>query len=150
MRLLSKPPMAIARLRGNRDNAGLHGVVRFYQFPGAILVEANIKGLPNHSSGFFGFHIHTGGGCSGFSATGGHYDPVGKPHPYHAGDLPPLLSRSGRAYIAVMTDRFSIADIVGRTVVIHSEADDFCSQPAGNAGEKIACGVIERRISGRM
>ena len=73
-------------------------------------------------------------------------------HPMHSGDLPPLLSATGRAYMAVLTDRFSIGQIIGKTVVVHSRADDFQSQPAGNAGEKIACGVIQPvlRSSTRM
>lgn len=79
-----------------------------------------------------------------FAATGSHYDPGKQSHPRHAGDLPPLMSFGGRAYLAVMTDRFSIRDIIGRTIVIHAMPDDFRSQPAGNAGTKIACGVITR------
>lgn len=63
----------------------------------------------------------------------------------HAGDLPPLLSCQGNAYLSVKTDRFSVNEIIGRTVVIHSNPDDFHTQPAGNAGKKIACGVIQRR-----
>ena len=51
----------------------------------------------------------------------------------------------GRAYLAVRTDRFRVQEIIGRTVVIHSDPDDFRSQPAGNAGTKIACGVICRQ-----
>ncbi len=147
MQLISKRPVAVARLQGNRENSCLRGVVRFYQFPGAILVEAEVFGLPNNSTGFHGFHIHAGGGCAGsdFSGTGSHFGGNTTAHPKHAGDLPPLLSRNGRAYLSVMTDRFSIPDILGRTVVIHSEADDFTSQPAGKAGAKIACGAICRR-----
>jgi len=60
----------------------------------------------------------------------------------HEGDLPPLMSYSGKAYMAVITDRFMINDIVGKTLVIHSDRDDFTTQPSGNAGTKIACGEI--------
>lgn len=146
MRMIHAMPSAIAHIRGNGENAGLTGSVRFYQLPGAVLVEADVTGLPSNRSGFHGFHIHTGAVCEGeaFSATGGHFDRNRNPHPLHAGDLPPLLSFNGRAYLAVATNRFSVSDILGRTVVIHSEADDFHSQPAGNAGEKIACGTVGR------
>ena len=51
----------------------------------------------------------------------------------------------GNAYLSVKTDRFSVSDVIGRTVVVHSNPDDFHSQPAGNAGTKIACGVICNR-----
>ena len=146
MRLITRQPVAIAQIRGNRETAGINGTVRFYQFPGGVLTEAEVSGLPNNGSGFFGFHIHAGGSCGGdnFASTGGHLNPANTIHPNHAGDLPPLLSYNGRAYMAVMSDRFSVQDILGRTVVIHKMPDDFRSQPAGNAGVKIACGVIHR------
>lgn len=113
-----------------------------------MLVVAKILGLPKESeTGFFGFHIHRGQNCSGpnFSGTGSHYNPVERVHPKHAGDLPPLLECQGNAYLSIRTDRFSVSDIVGRTVVIHSDPDDFHSLPAGNAGMKIGCGVIYKR-----
>lgn len=146
MRLITRPPVAIAKISGNRDHSGLTGTVRFYQFTGGILVEAEVTGLPNHGVGFYGFHIHTGGSCGGadFASTGGHLNPSDTVHPRHAGDLPPLLSYNGRAYMAVMTDRFSLPEILGRTVVIHQKPDDFRSQPAGDSGDKIACGLIQR------
>lgn len=65
-------------------------------------------------------------------------------HPKHAGDLPPLLECKGQAYLSVKTDRFTVDEIIGRTVIIHSDSDDFSTQPTGNAGRKIACGVIRR------
>ena len=138
-------PKAIAEIKGNRDYPDLRGEVRFFEKNGMVLVIADIKGLPKtNRSGFFAFHIHEGERCGGdgFSETGGHYNPDVKPHPMHAGDLPPLLSADGIGYLAVLTDRFSVKDIIGRTVVIHKNADDFVTQPAGNAGEKIACGRI--------
>ena len=150
MRIQLNQPSAVARLRGGKDAVGLSGTVRFFQQPGGVIVEIRVSGLPYNSTGMYGFHIHEGVACSGidFSATGGHYNPKGMPHPRHAGDLPSLLSCGGRAYLAVMTDRFSVQDILGRTIVIHGMADDFASQPSGNAGEKIACGVITPVMSG--
>lgn len=147
MRIYSGRPLAVARLKGGKEAPLLTGVVRFFQRPGGILVEADVSGLPQNRSGFYGFHIHTGSSCAGesFSATGSHYDPGYQPHPRHAGDLPPLMSFGGRACLAVMTDRFSISDVLGKTVVIHSMPDDLRPQPAGNSGTKIACGVISRR-----
>lgn len=146
MRLITQKPAAIARVKGNKANANPMGVVRFYQFPGGILVEADVVGLPSNGHGFYGFHIHTGRSCDGpdFTSAGSHLTLTGILHPQHAGDLPPLLSYNGRAYMTVMTDRFSLRDILGRTVVIHQKPDDFMSQPAGNSGDRIACGVIEK------
>lgn len=126
----------------------LSGCVKFFQENGRVLIMARILGLPSESAtGFFGFHIHQGESCSGpgFSETGSHYNPTGQAHPKHAGDLPPLLACQGNAYLSVKTDRFSVNEIIGRTVVIHSDPDDFYSQPSGNAGKKIACGVICKR-----
>ena len=136
-------PGAIACIIGGTQAPSLSGCVKFYQTEYGVLVVADLGGLPRCSD-FFALHIHEGASCSGegFADTAGHYDPAGATHPCHAGDLPPLLSCCGRAYLAVLTDRFRLKDILGRTVVIHSSADDFHTQPAGNAGSKIACGVI--------
>lgn len=134
-------PGAAAWVRGER---GLRGKVQFIPCGEATLVIADICGLPDSETGFFAFHIHEGKDCcaKGFPNTLGHYDPKNVPHPNHAGDLPPLLSCAGKAYLAVLTGRFQVKDIIGKTVVIHSNADDFTTQPAGNPGSKIACGVI--------
>lgn len=140
-------PSAVARIKGGMSAPCLHGEVRFYQQPGSVLVVADIVGLPPNSKGFYGFHIHEGASCTGadFADTGGHYNPANTEHPNHAGDLPPLMLSGGSAYMAVKTDRFCVRDIIGRTVVIHDDPDDFRSQPAGNSGMKIACGVICRK-----
>lgn len=134
-------PEAMACITGE---GSLRGIVKFYRTPCGTLVVAEVAGLPTSETGFFAFHIHEGSSCTGkdFADTGGHYNPCGEAHPLHAGDLPPLLARNGRAVLAVETDRFTPCDVIGRTVVIHSGADDFHSQPAGNAGQKIGCGVI--------
>lgn len=145
MRNHGRRPDAAACLSGSVEAPRLSGVVRFYQRKNCVLVEAEVTGLPRDSeSGFFALHIHAGGDCRGvdFANTGGHFDPTGVPHPRHAGDLPPLMLCNGGAYLAVCTDRFRVRDIIGRTVVIHGGRDDFTTQPAGDAGRKIACGVI--------
>ena len=142
-----KCPDAVAKIRGGVEVPKLSGCIRFYQQKGCVLIVAEIFGLPRENeTGFFGFHIHQGESCSGtdFSETGSHYNPVDQVHPKHAGDLPPLMCCRGNAYLAVKTDRFTVHDIIGKTVVIHSDPDDFHTQPAGNAGRKIACGVIRK------
>ena len=117
-----------------------------------------VWGLPRREenpSGIFGFHIHSGRSCSGtepqecsgrnsmeFSSAGGHLNPSDAPHPLHMGDLPPLFAGNGYAWTAFLTSRFTIRDILGHTVIIHAGPDDFTSQPSGNAGAMIACGVI--------
>lgn len=141
-------PDAVAQMTGGLEAPQLSGRVEFYQENDCVLVVAKIAGLPKESkTGFFGFHIHQGKDCAGtgFSGTEGHYNPTQQAHPQHAGDLPPLLECRGNGYLSFKTDRFSVNDIIGRTVVIHSDPDDFHTQPAGNAGKKIACGVICKR-----
>ena len=145
MRKCKNCPDAVARISGGAEVPLLSGCVEFYQENGCVLIVAKISGLQKESeTEFFGFHIHQGRNCSGteFFGTEGHYNPKGLPHPKHAGDLPPLIRCRGNAYLSFRTDRFSVNEIIGRTVVIHSDPDDFHTQPAGNAGRKIACGVI--------
>ena len=139
-----KLPSAYAKICGGRGYPQIIGHINFFQGQDGLVIEAEVFGLPNSDSGFFGFHIHGEGDCrgEGFPNTGAHFNPGGTHHPRHAGDLPPLLSDHGKAYMKVYTDRFHIGEIIGRSVIIHSAPDDFRSQPAGNSGEKIACGVI--------
>lgn len=143
-------PVAIARLQGGPEAPRLSGTVTFFPADTGTIVVADVAGLPVGNdpcaSGVFGFHIHEGTACTGeeFADTGGHFNPGGCPHPYHAGDLPPLFSSNGQAYMAVLSGRFRIPEVLGRTVVIHSGPDDFTTQPAGNSGKKIACGVIRK------
>lgn len=133
---------AAARIQGSNEAPQLGGFIKFYRTPyHGILVVAEIFGLPD--SGFFGMHIHEKGDCTlPFDNTGSHYNPSSKDHPEHAGDLPPLLSNNGYAFAAFYDDRFTIEEILKRSVIIHSKADDFTSQPSGNSGNKIGCGVI--------
>lgn len=136
-------PRAVAWVRGEKE---LRGSVTFYPVPEGTLVTAEIQGLPESETGFYGFHIHEGDSCVGpeFKATGGHWNPQNQPHPQHEGDLPPLLGNKGKSFLAVKTGRFQPEDVVGKTVVIHGDPDDFHTQPSGNAGRKIGCGVIRR------
>ena len=126
-------PSAWAHIRGG----GVTGFVHFYPTENGTIVSADIHGLPH--SGFFAFHLHEGGDCT---TPGGHYNPTTEPHPAHAGDLPPLLSAGGRAHMTVLTDRFTPAQIIGKTVVIHAHPDDFRTQPSGDPGEILACGRV--------
>lgn len=146
--LLRDHPDAAAWIKGNTQNPRLSGMVKFYHTTyGGVLVEAQIFGLPNAetpgSSNFYAMHIHESGDCSDdFAHTGMHYNPKDAPHPDHAGDMPPLLGNQGYAYSVFYDKRFTIPEIIGKAVIIHEKPDDFTSQPAGNAGEKIGCGEI--------
>lgn len=134
---------ALALLHGNADYPNLNGVAKFYTGSGrGTYLQVEVWGLPDTDS-FFGMHIHEYGDCSlPFQKTGSHYNPGQMLHPFHAGDLPPLLGNHGYAYACCYTDRFQAADVIGRSLVIHANRDDLTTQPAGDSGEKIACGVI--------
>lgn len=139
-------PDAKAVIKGGESFPCICGEVLFFQMKKPVIVRVRISHLPETVAMFYGFHIHEGNSCSGdgFSETGGHYDCGDKPHPAHNGDMPPLISCSGEAFMEFMTNRFCVNEITGRTVVVHGFADDFRTQPSGDAGKKIACGVIKR------
>lgn len=137
---------AAAKIFGSSRYPQINGSVTFKQTQMGVLVTAQVFGLPAGRR-IFAFHIHDGVSCSGnnkdpFADAGTHYDPEGYAHPFHAGDLPPLFGNDGYAFMSVITDRFTVNDIIGLTVIIHGGMDDFTTQPSGNAGEKIACGKI--------
>ena len=115
---------------------------------GSLHVNVKVAGL---SPGEHGIHIHAVGGCSPtFAAAGGHHNPLGRPHGAHAGDLPNLsVNAAGQGTLNATTDAatltsgpVSVFDADGASVVVHAAPDDFISQPAGNSGARIACGVI--------
>lgn len=139
-------PQACACICGGELYPEIKGTLKLYAHRDGVLVAVRVWGLPETATNFFALHIHEGGDCygAGFSNSGSHFDPRKLPHPRHAGDLPPLVSCNGKAFLAVVTNRFCLQDVIGKTVIIHSGPDDFTTQPSGNAGEKIACGVISR------
>lgn len=152
--LLTRRPQAFANLSGSDRYPDIRGQVRFYQTAYGVVVVTELVGLPAVNdpcaSPIYAFHIHGGNSCTGnandpFANAGTHYNPYTCPHPYHAGDLPPVWNADGYAFSACLTDRFSVEEIVGRTVILHAGLDDFTSQPGGNAGARMACGEIRRR-----
>lgn len=91
----------------------------------------------------------SGTSCTGnsedeFANAKTHYNPTKCPHPYHVGDLPPLIENKGYCYMCVLINKFKIKDIIGKVIIIHDMPDDFTTQPSGNSGTKIACGKIEK------
>jgi Cu-Zn family superoxide dismutase len=147
-------PRAVAKLEPTKGNT-VAGTVSFEQRGSAVRVSGTVTGLkPN---GEHGFHVHEKGDCSsgdGMSAAG-HFNPSGKPHGHHggeerhAGDMPNIKADSyGNASFSFETTGISVgsgpADIVGRGLIVHRDPDDYKSQPAGNAGPRLACAVIAK------
>jgi len=146
-------PSAVANLDPTTGNTA-KGTVSFTQRGDRVRVSAQLSGLkPN---GEHAFHVHEKGDCSsgdGMSA-GGHYNPAGTPHgpqdaAHHAGDMPSLTADAyGNASATFELSGVAIgsgaADLVGKGLIVHRDADDFKTQPTGNAGPRIACAVIRK------
>ena len=148
-------PKASATLEPTTGNT-TRGSVTFAQAGGKVRVSAQLTGLKPNAE--HGFHVHEKGDCTsgdGMSA-GGHFNPAGKPHgnyhvggERHVGDLPNVKSdANGNASATFETTGMTIgggaADIVGKGLIVHRDPDDYKSQPAGNAGPRLACAVIRR------
>lgn len=152
--LQSSGPKAVAKLEP-RSGSSAAGTVAFEQRGGRTVVTAEVRGLKPNSE--HGFHVHERGDCSAPDAmsAGGHFNPQTAPHgnhssgPHHAGDMPNLKAdSSGVARLvwedADLTVAAGPASVVGKAVVVHRDPDDYKSQPAGNSGPRIACGVVVR------
>lgn len=143
----STTPTVYAIIRGST----VAGTFAGYPYLDGTIVLVEAQGLPETAcnQGIHGLHIHEGSSCSGtasdpFANTDGHFTIDECPHPYHIGDLPPLFSTNGRAWMLVYIGKFKPEQLIDRTIVIHAGVDDFMSQPSGNSGAKIACGEIRR------
>lgn len=146
-------PVAVAKLEPTKGNSA-GGTVTFTQVGDKVRVDIDITGLKAGAE--HGFHIHEKGDCSSGDgmSTGGHFNPLGKPHgpqggmERHAGDLPALKAdSSGNARLSAMVDVITVApgatSVVGRGMIVHRDPDDYKTQPTGNAGPRIACAVIQ-------
>ncbi len=145
-------PALIADIRGGASNPGVRGLIHIYWLPGAILLQSEFEGLP--ASRVFGFHVHNGIICGAepFTEAGAHFDNCGDglwcgQHPYHAGDMPPIFSDSnGHVAGQVYLDKATVAEYSGKPIVLHTMPDDFSTQPAGNSGARIACGILAENL----
>ncbi len=144
-------PDAQALVQGNESYPDLGGIVLFCQMPYGVFINAQFHGLPPiytaNANRFMGFHIHENGDCSldpnrEFAFTGNHYNPDNALHPNHRGDLPPVINCNGYGWQSFLTDAFRVEEIIGLSVVLHAMPDDFMTQPSGNSGAKIGCGII--------
>lgn len=147
-----EPLRATAQLKPTKGNKTF-GEATFEQVGDKVRAVIFVQGLKPGQE--HGLHIHEGADCSG-DAMGakGHFNPGGKPHGRHdsanrhAGDLPSLAAnKRGRANVQVdlegVTLKAGSTNIIGRALVVHAAPDDFKTQPTGNSGARIACGVIQ-------
>lgn len=153
----ARRPLAVADVRGGPLRPQISGVVSFYEVTGGTWVCAEVNGLPPYQPadganpiGPHGFHIHESGNCQvgdpqdPFKAAGEHWNPTNQPHGNHAGDFPVLFSNGGYANTCFFTNRFTPDQVIGKSVLIHQNPDDYRTQPAGDSGRRLACGVIQR------
>lgn len=138
----------------SRSGSNAKGTVNFVWQGHDVLVSGNFSGLkPNAEQGF---HVHEKGDCSAPDATsaGGHFNPDTKSHgmpgsgSHHAGDMPNIKSdANGNAVYSAKLSGFTVnsgsTGVLGKSVVVHRDPDDYKSQPAGNSGPRIACGLIK-------
>jgi len=150
--LLCLPPTHAATMAAHADlgpasGSAVSGTVAVTAVAGGVRLDVKATGL---TPGVHGFHVHEVGDCSAPDASSakGHFNPGAKPHGSHAGDLADLSAdASGAATQSVVLTGLSLDDgptgIIGRAFVIHADPDDHVSQPAGNSGKRVACGVIK-------
>jgi Cu-Zn family superoxide dismutase len=148
---MMKGTMAVASLSPTQGNS-VRGLVMFHEMDGHLMVHAQLSGLKPGAEQ--GFHVHEIGSCASTdgSSAGGHFNPGGQPHgpqgaAHHAGDLPALKAdANGRVDQKFMLDGPTVAEgpasLVGRSLIVHAQADDYSTQPTGNSGARVACGVI--------
>ncbi|GGJ93989.1 hypothetical protein GCM10007063_15630 [Lentibacillus kapialis] len=150
------PESAYAQISGSKLAPYLQGYVLFKDVPNGAEVTVEVIGLPKYRPahgdvapiGPHGFHIHENGDCAmgdetdPFQQAGGHWNPYNQPHGHHPGDFPVLFSNDGYARMSFFTNRFKSKDIIGKAIIIHQNPDDYRSQPSGDAGKRIGCGVI--------
>jgi Cu-Zn family superoxide dismutase len=151
------PTRAFAQIQGGPLAPNLNGYVVFTDVPHGTQVFVEVNGLPPYQPaaagqqpiGPHGFHLHQYGVCeignrdNPFQSAGEHWNPTNQPHGNHAGDFPVLFSNDGYACMHFFTNRFRVADVIGKSVIIHQNPDDYRTQPAGNSGARLACGVIQ-------
>jgi Cu-Zn family superoxide dismutase len=132
------------------------GSVTLTQLPEGVLLNLTIKGLP---AGEHAFHVHAVGKCEApFTSAGGHFNPGGKKHGvmaadgHHAGDMPNLhIPSTGELTVEVVNTAItlekgkpnSVFDADGSAIIVHAGKDDYKTDPTGDAGGRIACGVIQ-------
>jgi superoxide dismutase, Cu-Zn family len=134
------------------EGHSVKGTVSFVQKDGGVEVTAHVTGL---TPGKHGFHIHAKGDCSApdGSSAGGHFNPTNQPHAgpdaehRHVGDMGNIEANADgvadMSYLDHVMRLNGENSIIGRGVIVHGGADDLTSQPSGNAGPRVACGVIE-------
>lgn len=145
---------AIARISPVGDGS-VEGVISFSSDMSTVQISGQLAGL---EPGKHGFHIHENGDCGGDNAeaAGGHFNPSGNPHgspdddadEHHAGDFGNIVANSeGMARVNFSDSEISLSEdannVIGKAIVVHSGEDDLSTQPSGDAGNPVACGVIE-------
>ena len=151
---LAKGAKAETKLE-SRSGSTVTGKVTFTQHDGKVSMKVVVNGL---TPGNHAIHLHEKGDCSAPDATsaGGHWNPSAEDHgkwahaPFHHGDIGNLVADAkGKAELKMESELWTLgdgkpSDVVGHSVIVHAKEDDFTTQPTGNAGGRVACGVIQK------
>jgi Cu-Zn family superoxide dismutase len=151
---LAKGVKAEAKLE-SRSGSTASGTVTFTQHGAKVAMKVEMSGL---TPGIHAIHLHDKGDCSApdASSAGGHWNPTSENHgkwahaPFHHGDIGNLVADAkGKAEMRMESELWTLgdgkpSDVIGHAVIVHDKEDDFTTQPTGNAGGRVACGVITK------
>jgi len=148
------------KLQGAADDSDFAGTLTITPEGDGVRIVADVAGVDK--DGKHGLHVHENGMCEHhpageakpFSTAGGHFDPAGASHacpptdPRHAGDLGNIEVSGGKGHLELFVANLTLDQLMGKAIILHADEDDCTTQPTGNSGGRIACGVVAEAKGG--